>query len=251
MFDPARPESLVEMARIKIKQESPHQDPLEDLLTDQPEDACTVQVVGLYQYVPASVFQNYFSLHAINHQAPPAAVVSVFMEENFKRNERNCLTPEKQLFIEFMSEADSNYVLGLQRVHMMVSDRSGALVEFQKPIENTATRAAKRKVFELKKRISEIKEEYKTMGAVTSNPGKPTLPVKFQNKTFFMQAILACERKRKAGKELDYHEYNSLTHYVLKDTDKLNARIDVLYNEECDAWLALRKYELAGLNISD
>ena len=27
--------------------------------------------------------------------------------------------------------------------------------------------------------------------------------------------------------------------------------IDVLYNEECDAWLALRKYELAGLSICD
>ena len=54
------------MARtVKKEWEGSYDDEIKSLLHDQPEDACTLQVVGLCDYVQPGVFQEQFKLYAL------------------------------------------------------------------------------------------------------------------------------------------------------------------------------------------
>lgn len=133
--------------------------------------------------------------------------------------------------------------------------RNGQRVKFELDDDTTAsitsTETCYHKVFALQQRLAEIENEYKSIGAIRTNAGKPILPSHYRNKAWFLhpERIPAIERKMKAGKELEHWELSLLKHTVLVDTDGLNASIDKLYAEECDIWLSLRKYELAGLKL--
>jgi len=242
------------MARtVKKEDEGSYDDEIKSLLQDQPEDACTLQVIGFSDYVQPEVFQEQFNIFALQKGIPAPTVVSVYIEDKYpsfaemRRVDDSC---SKEMFIEFKSEAAAGYVLWLPKFSMNAPGQGSRFVEFRKPLQNNATRVAARKYRELQKRDYEIQNEYKAIGAVRSHTSaKPELPSHFQNKAFFMELLPALERKRKAGQEFSMHELCYLKTHQLKDTDKLKARINALYKEECYMWLKMRKYELAGLKI--
>ena len=222
-----------------------------NLLKNKQEDNCMVQINGISRYVHASVFNEAFARIAATQQAlSPSSDFTVIAESNYYK-----YTPSHpntdEFFLKFKSEADAYYVLGLEKIHIFV-DHSGRIVQFTKPTQNTATRAAYRRITAIKARLPKINEEYASIGAIRTDAGKPRLPLNFHNKAWFMQEehIPAIQRKRKAGEQLDAHEMGLLKNTVLVETEELNARIDVLYNEESDAWLSIRMYQLAGLKFS-
>jgi hypothetical protein len=236
------------MARIvKKESEGSYDDEIKSLLQDQPEDACTLQVIGLSDYVQPGLFQEAFRIQALQTGIGTPTVVSVVMEDNHV-SLNQCTV--KEMYIEFKTEHDACYVLGLKSFDLRLPVFGLRHVEFRKPIRNSASRAAYRKYRELKMRDSKIQAEYQLMGAIRNHAGeKPVLPSLFQNKSFFMELLPALERKRKAGHAFNMHDLTYLKTHQLKDTDKLNAQINALYKEECYIWLELRKYELAGLKI--
>lgn len=231
------------MARtVKKEWEGSYDDEIKSLLQDQQEDACTLQVIGFSDYVQPEVFQEQFKTFALQKGIPAPTVVSVYIEDKYPSS--------KEMFIEFKSEAEAGYVLWLPRFSMSVTGQGSRFVEFRKPLQNNATRVAARKYRKLQKRDYEIQNEYRAIGAVRSHTGeKPQLPSHFVNKAFFMELLPSLERKRKAGWAFNMHDLAYLKTTQLKDTDKLNARIDALYKEECYIWLKMRKYELAGLAL--
>ena len=220
-----------------------------DLLKNTQEDNCMVQINGINRYVHASVFNEAFARIAATQQALSPSDFTVIAESNYYK-----YTPSHpntdEFYLKFKSEADACYVLGLEKIHIFV-DHSGRIVQFTKPTQNTATRAAYRRITAIKARLPKINEEYASIGAIRTDAGKPRLPLNFHNKAWFMQEehIPSIQRKRKAGEQLDAHEMGLLKNTVLVETEELNARIDVLYNEESDAWLSIRMYQLAGLKF--
>ncbi len=48
---------------------------------------------------------------------------------------------------------------------------------------------------------------------------------------------------------LDHNAFVPLRHYKMVDMQKLQSRMDALYNEECDILIRLREYQLDGIHF--
>jgi hypothetical protein len=118
-------------------------------------------------------------------------------------------------------------------------------VFFIKPTHNGATRAAFRRIDELKKRLSAIDQECKGLGARRIDLGKPHLPNDWMDEKDLGAFLHAIEKKRDAGKELAVLDVFKLKRAKwLPNVRDKKAAIDVLWDEEVQIWVELRKLQL-------
>ncbi len=214
-------------------------------LGDTPDDLLTVQVLNMTECnMPGHAYPIGFdeALHSLK-------VLTVVMEKNpsgeavMKKSFGNLGDVKDEFFIKFKTKEDAFYALVMRRVDVRVNTRSGRTLEFVKPAKNQATRAAYRRIYELKARLPAIGMEYNSMHVERPNADKPTLPGHFVDKESLKSHVSEMQKKRKTGIDLDHHEMQFLRIIKVVDTKSLRARIDELYNEEQDAWLELRKYQ--------
>jgi hypothetical protein len=129
---------------------------------------------------------------------------------------------------------------------------TGVAVKFGKPIRDLVTRETYREIGMLVDRIKEIGKELQTIGAVRENGfGPPKLSDKYAERSYYIQndTLAAWKRTRAAGYSLEYHPYMLLKHKRPIDTAKINSRIKALYNEECDALIQLREFQINGIEF--
>jgi hypothetical protein len=214
-------------------------------LGDTPDDLLTVQVLNMAECnMPGHAYPIGFdeALHSLK-------VLTVVMEKNpsgeavMKKSFGNLGDVKDEFFIKFKTKEDAFYALVMRRVVVMVNTICSGTLEFVKPAKNQATRAAYRRIYELKARLPAIQMEYNSMTAVRPNADKPTLPSHFVDKESLKSRVSEMEKKRKSGIDFDHHDMAYLKIIKVVDTKSLRARIDELYNEEQDAWLQLRKYQ--------
>ena len=216
-------------------------------LADTQDDQLTVQVLNLGRYVLAQTFQEKFEhickMKNIGISAPSGfrIVVEVNVGKNFALAD--------EFFMKFSTEEDVRFVLVLGKLDVMMNSKYSRLVEFVKPARTEATRAAYRRIYQINERLPDIGREFKSMGAIREEfADKPQLSGYYMSKAEFKVIISRMEKKRKAGENLSAFDMSVLKRTRIVDTDKLNARIDELYNEEQDAWLELGKYKMMGLD---
>ena len=105
-----------------------------------------------------------------------------------------------------------------------------------------------RKIGKLVERVRVIQGELKSMGAVWEGDGYKPGP-KYVDKSWFVTSIAGMKRAREAGLSIDRHVYGALKGRKPVDMAKLEARIKTLYDEECDALIALREFQLSGVEF--
>ena len=241
------------MARVKTEPVDPvNEDELSFNLDDTPIDACTVGVTGISQ----DVLRHDMLRIAFVRVAKTDSPIPVDFELKHESIWDTCLDGVLRQFpltcLVFKRESDADYVLGLGNLEVWVSPRLAVKVRFLPTRQNSATRVAYRKVSELMERIEQIEKEYTALEVVREYPtSKPTLPGHWVSKSTLMQPQLlpAMMRKRKAGQALDPKELSMLKAIEIVDLDSIIPKIDALYNEECDAWLTLRRYQITGLKF--
>lgn len=117
------------------------------------------------------------------------------------------------------------------------------------PALNGATRATYRMIGGLVLRLREIEAELKKMGAVREYNSRPTPGKNCLDRSYFAKGVPEWKRARAAGIMLDHHAFAPLKHCKMVDTQKLQSRMDALYNEECDVLIRLREYQLDGIEF--
>jgi len=228
---------------------------LADADKDDP-DARIVQVLGLKgQHAVTSDFK--VSFEKANEQMRQderkwiPGHFNVDTEFNYTVDVEFKLKPvESQTFVTFNHVRDACHVLGMKEFHLVIKGNGGMQnfsVKFVKPAQNSATRALFRKIGGLVDRIKEIEKELKELGAVRDCGVPKPNPNIFLDKSFFEQGLLAWKRARAAGQSLDHHSYAPLKYRKPVDMAKLQARMKTLYDEECDALIELREYQVKGV----
>ena len=154
---------------------------------------------------------------------------------------------EDEFYITFRREEDASYVLGLQSLMLRYAN-AGHPVGFTQPAKSSETRATFRKIGALVERVRAIEGELKAMGAVWEGDGYKPGP-KYLDKSWFVTSIAGMKRAREAGQSLDRHAYGPLKHRKPVDMAKLQAQIKKLYDEECDCLIALREFQVNGVEF--
>lgn len=221
-------------------------------LDDTPTDACTVGVTGVSQ----DVLRHDMLRIAFVRVAKTDSPIPIDFDIKHESIWDTCLDGVLRQFpltcLVFKRESDADYVLGLGNLEVWVNPCTAVKVRFLRTRQNSATRAAYRKVSELMERIEQIEKEYTALGAVRDYPtSKPAPPKHWVSKSTLMQPQLlpVMMGKRKAGQALDHNELAMLKKIEVMDLDSIIPKIDALYNEECDAWLTLRRYQITGLKF--
>ena len=212
-------------------------------------DVNVVQVNGLQtrEYVTGLDFER--SFQAIYTKLPPPGL-SLTMENNYKIDAKKRLFQVKECFLKFQSEEYATYVLGLQKCNLSVTQgnfKVGFEATFTQPTQDFATRETLRKIGTLADRLKEIERELLSIGAVRERASwKPS--DKLIDKSFFSrnEGLPAFKRARAAGLPLDYHAHAHLLFKKPVDMSGLMGRIITLSNEECDALIQLREFQLNG-----
>jgi hypothetical protein len=171
---------------------------------------------------------------------------TVVLKRNLKHKER-IQAPEKQVFLTFSRSSDADHVLQMDNLPLSYpGTRCGPSIAFIKPIHDSATRAAWREIATLSERIKAIEYELLAMGAVREFGSMPKPdPKKYIDKSWFVTNLPEAKRLRASGASLDRNHYGVLKSLAPIDAVAVQARMTALYNEECDALLVLRQYQLS------
>ena len=212
-------------------------------------DVNVVQVNGLQtrEYVTGLDFER--SFQAIYTKLPPLGL-SLTMENNYKIDAKKRLFQVKECFLKFQSGDYASYALGLQTCKISATNGriiDGFHVTFTQPTQDFATRETLRKIGTLVDRLKEIEREMQSIGAVREGASwKPS--DKLIDKSFFSrnEGLPAFKRARAAGLPLDYQAHALLLSGKPVDMPRLMDRIHSLSNEECDALIQLREFQLNG-----
>jgi hypothetical protein len=218
-------------------------------------DARVVQVLGLNgRVVLSSDFRYSFEAASGKLRWSPSRF-NLDTEYNYEMDKDLKLKPgEKQRFLVFSNVKDARHALGLKEFTLIIKDGTGSTgipVQFVKPAQNSATRETLRKIGGLVDRIKEIDDELKSIGAVREyGDGVPTVSsTTHLDKKWFAMNMPEWERKRAAGLSLDRNAYVPLKWRKPVDSAKLQAKMKALYDEECDALMQLRKFQLDGIEF--
>jgi hypothetical protein len=208
-------------------------------------DVNVVQVNGLQtrDYVTGLDFERVFQ-ELFTALPPPG--FSLTMENNYKIDAKRQLFQVKECFLKFQSEEYATCVLGLRTCHLTFGN-GGFPVTFAQPSHDFATRETLRKIGMLVDRLKEIEREMLSIGAVREGASwKPS--GKLIDKSFFLrnEGLPAFKRSRAAGLPLDYQAHALLLSKKPVDMPRLQERIHALSNEECDALIQLREFQLNG-----
>ena len=125
----------------------------------------------------------------------------------------------------------------------------GIAVKFIKPAQSSAMRATFSKINSLAERVEAIGDELKTMGAVWDCDGYKPDPNKFLDKSLLVTSLPGMKRAREAGQSLDRNAYGALKHRKPIDTAKFQAQVKKLHDEECDCLIALREFQVNGVEF--
>jgi hypothetical protein len=216
-------------------------------LEDADPDVKTLQLAGYHHYPGLEVHVSRQIMCYVkgwqgpgHHNDKPEIVIEkIWIEDNFVHGESFKLHQIKECFIKFNTPDSADFVLGLQIPFS--SDRT----KLSKPKQNAATRATYRKIGSLVTRIREIEEELKKLGAVREC-GRPIPHSNFGDRSYFAEQVPKWKRALEAGTMLDHHAYAPLKHFKMVDRQRLQSRMDTLFNEECDALIKLREFQLSG-----
>jgi hypothetical protein len=183
------------------------------------------------------------------------SVVSLVMEKNYELDKDWKLMPATEWFIKFKSGNNARYAYGMKDFHLSVKTSSGSTgfsVKCVKPTQDLATRETYREIGMLVDRIKEIEKEVQSIGGVRENGCGPyKLSDKYIDKSYFLQDdfVPKYKRTRAAGHMLEYHPYVLLKCKRPVDSAKLIAQMKELYNEECDALIKLREFQINGVEF--
>ena len=223
---------------------------------DKPDpDARVVQVLGLNAQfgAKASDFEHSFSSAKGHPKMNPGFIsdgLLLTMERNYMLDGSGKVLPgtEDEFYITFRREEDASYVLGLQSLMLRYAN-VGRTVGFTQPAKNLETRATFRKIGALVERLKAIENELQVIG-VSRESGMPKPDDrKYLDKSCFATSIAGMKRARESGQSLDSRAYKPLKGRKPVDMAKLQAQITKLYDEECDALIALREFQLSGLEF--
>jgi hypothetical protein len=171
-------------------------------------------------------------------------IEKIFDEDTFVAGPGNKLHPIKEWFIVFTTVRSTEFVLGLEKIDIR---GCGQTMFLSKPRKNPAKRAVYQTIGTLVARIEEINEELKNLGATrVDHVGKPTPANNYVDRSHYIEGLAQWKRARQTGTMLDHHAYAVLKHYKIVDKQKLQSRMDALYNEECDTLIKLREFQLSG-----
>lgn len=228
---------------------------------DLDPDARVVQVLGVGgRVVWSSDFRRSFeslpAKHIIDHSNESflkwiPAPFELETEYNYALDKNLKLKPaEEQHFITFNNVKDARHALGLKDCVLTLKEIKMIPVTFVKPAQNSATRETFRKIGGLVDRVKEIEKELKTLGAVRDHGyGRPMPSPTYLDKAYFVEMLPQWKRARSAGQALDHNACGVLKCRRPVDTKSLQARLDALYNEECDALIQLREYQTIGIEF--
>jgi hypothetical protein len=240
----AEPASGIPVVQADLVQARVVDDPYKpmDNYPDTPEDAKTVQVLNL---------KSDLVLHLLPVLAKRCGVkasdFTLFPEvvPDFHRNQVTntylaCKTAELAQKLTRGGPVTMSYAHNPQTKAVMTVD-----VFFIKPTHNGATRAAFRRIDELKIRLSEIDREVTALGAKRTDLTKPRLPGNWMDQEDLGAFLRTVDKKRKAGKELELSDISKLkSAKVLPGVRAKKAAIDALWDEEVQIWVELRKLQL-------
>ena len=115
------------------------------------------------------------------------------------------------------------------------------------PARTGVMRATYRTIGGLLQRLREIEAELKQMGAVREYNSRPTPAKNCVDRSFFAELVPKSKRARAAGIMLDHHAFAPLN---MVGMQKLQSRIDALYNEDCDVLIHhLCEFQLDGIEF--
>ena len=220
-------------------------------------DARTVMVTGLHpvwKVESGDFVQSFCNLARTkgSHEKQPsvgALSVNLKIEHNYMMDGTGkVLGAVPEYYLIFGREEDACYALGLQEFRLYFHGTSRD-VNFIPPTKSTATRAAFRKIGGLVERVRAIGEELKNMGAVWDGDGYKPDPNKFIDKSWYVTSLAGMKRAREAGQSLDRNAHGPLKHRKPLDTAKFQAQVKKLYDEECDCLIALREFQLNGMEF--
>ena len=179
----------------------------------------------------------------------PVQVVSVEYQDNFTLTPNKFLEPIRMCFIKFVTEEEASMVLGLKQMVLSVQRHVGYSIEFIPPTQSSATYKTFRIIGNSIARLGEIIKEYKKIGAVRVNYGKPELGKELIDKSWYLAQLPEFKRLRAAGVSLDLQGYGPLAGRKPVDSEALKAIIKQLYDEEYDILIMLREYQLNGVDF--
>jgi hypothetical protein len=100
----------------------------------------------------------------------------------------------------------------------------------------------------LVQRLRDIEAELKQM-PTSEGKTRPTPASHCLDRSFFADLVSKSKRARATGTMLDHNAFVPLRHYKMVDMQKLQSRMDALYNEECDILIRLREFQLDGIHF--
>ena len=213
-----------------------------DNYPDTPEDAKTVQVLNLksdlvLRLLP--VLAKRYEVEASDFTLYPE-VVPDFHRNQVTNTYLACKTAELAQKLTRGGPVTMSYAHNPQTQAVMTVD-----VFFTKPTHNGATRAAFRRIDELKIRLSAIDREVRALGANRTDLTKPRLPGNLMDQEDLGAFLRTVDKKRKAGKELELSDISKLkSAKVLPGVRAKKEAIDALWDEEVQIWVELRKLQL-------
>lgn len=171
-------------------------------------------------------------------------IVSLTHEENFHiETTTKTLKPVSECFLQFATERDAQLVLGFAQ-SLDLYDPSTlrySSVNFALPLRSPATRCRLRQIGNLLARLKEIEAEIETLGTVKY--GDPILHSHFQDKAEYAKRLVQIKSERKAGASCDMDTYHDLRTIKPVDLSAMQARLQTLYDEKCDALIELRELQ--------
>ena len=184
-------------------------------------------------------------------QVPIPNIISIEFQENFTLDSKKYLQPLRMCFIEFSTEQEASYALGLKDLIIYVkidssSSTTSYPIQFIQPTQTSATHSTLRCIGTLIARLGEIEKEFKKIGAERLMGGIPTLKREFMDKAVYMAKLSEYKAARSAGASLDHNAYGLLVSRKPVDTAALQVLIQPLYNEECDILIQLREYQISS-----
>lgn len=174
-------------------------------------------------------------------------IENVIMEENYFPDSNKRLQRRSECFIIFKTIRSAEYALGLEKIYLLLPMQHCQMI-LTRPKQTSVVRTTYRKIGALIQRIGDIGKEITALGAVREY-SRPKLPSSFLDKSVFTEEIPKWKRARAAGQALDHHAYTPLRYCKMVDKKALQTRLDKLYNEECDALIQLREFQMDGVEF--
>jgi len=179
-------------------------------------------------------------------------IVSLTVEENFYidacSKKFNCVL---ECFLQFAKAEDAQLVLDYARNfelyhHHNHAQLSHIIIDFIRPRYTATTRANLRQIGSKIGRLNDIDNEISALGVVKY--GHPILHNHFQDKEEYAKRLAQIKGERSVGLSCDMETYHDLRTIRPVDIAALQARLQALYDEKCDALILLREIQLSMLD---